>query len=72
MIMKSNGVKQKYSNQKKTPDLDCTVCLERQTCPNAQEGKFCGRFHSKTFDPAARGVDPIELWERGEEVEFDS
>lgn len=71
-MARKKAEKGQYSNQKRTPDLGCEVCLERKNCPNAQEGKFCGRFHSKAFDPAARGIDPIELWERGEEVEFDS
>ena len=32
-MARKKAEKGQYSNQKKTPDLDCTVCLERQTCP---------------------------------------
>ena len=62
--------KAKYSNQKMVPDLDCSVCIHRDECDSASEGKFCGKFRSKAFDPAERGIDPNELWEKGEEVEF--
>ena len=66
--MKKKAEKGQYSNQKNVPDLDCVVCIQRDGCANAQEGKFCGRFRSKAFDP--QGQDPNELWEKGEEVEF--
>lgn len=67
--MKKKAEKGVYSNQRNVPDLDCTVCIHRKEgCANAQEGKFCGRFHSQAFDP--QGRDPNELWEKGEEVEF--
>ena len=60
--------KGKYSNQKRTPDLDCSVCIHRDGCASAQEGKFCGQFRSKALDP--QGQNPNRLWEMGEEVEF--
>lgn len=49
-------------------NVDCCTCLERKTCDNAQEGKFCGRWHSK--ESQREGEDPNRKWERGEEVEF--
>jgi len=69
-MAKEEPVKGVYSNQRKRPDLDCSVCIHRDGCMNAQEGKFCGKFQSKQLDPKAKGVDPNWLWEHGEEVEF--
>lgn len=63
--------RKQYSNQKELPDLDCSVCIHRKEgCENAEEGKFCGKFQSRKFDPTERGIDPNELWEKGEPVEF--
>ena len=66
--MKQKPVKGEYSNQHNRPDLDCTVCIFRKKCEGAMEGKFCGRFKSREFDP--KGTDPNKLWEQGEEVVF--
>lgn len=67
--MKEKPVKGVYSNQRNLPDLDCSVCIHRKEgCKNAQEGKFCGRFQSRTYEP--QGTDPNKLWEQGEPVEF--
>ena len=68
MAEKQKPVKGYYSNQHQGPDIDCCVCIHRKECENAQEGKFCGRFQSKAFEP--KGVNPNDLWEKGEEVEF--
>lgn len=71
MAKREKPVKGIYSNQNERPDLDCSVCIHRKEgCEQAEEGKFCGRFQSKTIDPREKGVDPNWLWEHGEEVEI--
>lgn len=47
---------------------DCCTCAERKTCPQASEGSFCTRWHSR--EPEPRGADPNQLWEQGEDVAF--
>ena len=55
--------------EKDAPDLDCGVCIYRKECDRAEEISFCSRFRSKEFEPP-EGVDPNDLWRRGEPVEF--
>ena len=52
-------------------DFDCSVCQERaKGCANAAEGKLCGRFVSRDFDPAGR--DPVALYEQTVRKTFDA
>ncbi len=69
-MAKEKPVKGVYSNQVKKYDIDCAVCIHRKGCVHAEEGKFCGKFQSKTVDPKALGKDPNWLWEHGEEVDI--
>jgi len=61
-------VKGYYSNQHERPDWDCMKCIHRKTCGRAAEGSFCTRYQSR--EPEPEGINPNELWERGEQVEF--
>ena len=45
---------------------DCMTCWRKNICPQAEEGKICGQWQSK--EPAPKGKDPNEAWNRGEDV----
>lgn len=45
---------------------DCLNCWKKNICPQMEEGKFCGQWQSK--EPAPKGPDPNEAWNRGEDV----
>ena len=49
-------------------NVDCTTCAEKRTCEHAQEGSFCGKWHSRTVEK--EGKDPNLAWVQGEDVEF--
>lgn len=74
--MRKTGAEMKTDSKKSLKarrgelNLDCAVCVHRRSCERAEEDTFCGQFRSREFDPATRGVDPNELWEKGGEVEF--
>lgn len=47
----------------------CETCLERGSCPNAQEGTFCTRWRGHEI-PAERTEkeSPADAWARGEDM----
>ena len=45
---------------------DCVNCWKKNICPQMEVGKFCGQWQSK--EPAPKGTDPNEAWNRGEDV----
>ena len=47
---------------------DCTTCILRKDCEQAEENSFCTKYKSR--DGEIRLPDPNDLWMRGEEVEF--
>ena len=49
--------------KKTNPTPDCTNCIHKETCPNAEEGTFCPSFASQK--PPAR-PDPNEAWRKGQ------
>lgn len=44
------------------PAPDCANCIHKDTCPAAEEGKFCTSFASQ--QPPAR-PDPNKAWRTG-------
>ena len=52
-----------------TSNIGCETCLERGSCERAQEGSFCGQWHSRETERKPE-EDPNRKWERGEETEF--
>jgi hypothetical protein len=49
--------------------VGCETCLERGSCERAQEGTFCGKWHSREVVRKPE-EDPNRKWEAGEEVDF--
>ncbi|MBQ8109537.1 MAG: hypothetical protein IJ124_05180 [Clostridia bacterium] len=53
---------------RQTPLPDCAFCWLRDTCADAEPGKFCTYWQSR--EPEKREPDPNDLWNRGEEAVF--
>ena len=47
---------------------DCANCWHRDTCADAEPGKFCTSWQSR--EPEKRWPDPNDLWNQGEEAVF--
>ena len=46
---------------------DCTKCIKKDSCENAQPGRFCTAFASE--QPEER-PDPNKAWRSGEDFDY--
>lgn len=61
-------MKTKGKNRGARPVPGCESCIERDSCAEAENGKFCPKWHSQ--EPEAREPDPNEQWMRGEDADL--
>ena len=52
-------------------NVDCTTCVEKRTCEHAQEGSFCGKWHSRTAEKATWDTAMLREELEGLQVDFD-
>ncbi len=57
----------KYRYEDGRPAPDCGNCWRKDSCADAEEGRFCTRWATEDPEKKDRGKGPAELWSDGEE-----